>query len=182
VALGLTPHLDLALLRFSFQEDFELAGKFLVIEQAPRIPLSVGLRAGVNRLGRKGVEDPTRPFAQLVVSRRLVPGIDLVVSPSWVRDTERLRNAWNVPVGLSFTLPDGHLIELEYIPRNRDLDQSVAAWHVAMSKELGGHIFEVVLGNSRALTVDQYLGGDFAGGFASDDVRLGFNLIRTFKY
>ena len=60
------------------------------------------------------------------------------------------------------------------------LDGSRHAWHVAVSKALGGHIFEVLVGNSRATTVDQILGGDSAAGFEEDDVRLGFNIVRYF--
>jgi hypothetical protein len=142
----------------------------------------VAVRAGIDRLGRAGALDPTRPFAQLIVSRRLGRGFTLQLAPSWVRDTERLHNAFNVPVGLSIALPHDRLIEIEVIPKDRDLDGSVTAWHVAVSKRLGGHIFEIVLGNSRAVTVDQALGGDFAGGFESGDVRLGFNLIRNFGF
>ena len=52
----------------------------------------------------------------------------------------------------------------------------------AVSKQVGGHIFEVLVGNSRATHVDQLLGGDSAAGFASGDVRLGFNLIRDFDF
>ena len=63
---------------------------------------------------------------------------------------------------------------------NKLLDGSVAAWHAALSKDIGGHLFEIVLGNSRAVTVDQYLGGDSPAGFRAGDVRLGFNLIREF--
>jgi hypothetical protein len=185
LAFGITPRLDASLLRFSFQEDFELASKFLVLEQAPRRPLSVAVRAGVDRLEREGIEDPTRPFAQLLLSRsfgRGGRGFNLLVSPSWVRDTPRLRNAFNVPVGLTFALRGGSLVELEVIPENRDLDESVTAWHLAWSRDVGGHIFEIVLGNSRAVTVDQYLGGDSAAGFKAGDVRLGFNLIRDFDF
>jgi hypothetical protein len=180
LAWGLTSRADVSLLRSSFQEDFELAGKFLTFEQSESVPLSVAVRAGVDRLRRPGAVDPTRPFAQVVVSRRLAHGFNVLIAPSWVRDTERLHNAFNVPVGLTLLLPGDHLVEIEVIPKSRDLDGSVTAWHVAFSKELGGHIFKLVLGNSRALTVDQMLGGDFAGGFESRDVRLGFNLIRNF--
>jgi hypothetical protein len=189
LAFGITPRLDASLLRYSFQEDFELAGKFLMMEQkseqAPRRPLSVAVRAGVDRLEREGIEDPTRPFAQLLLARsfgRVGRGFNLLVSPSWVRDTPRLRNAFNVPVGLTFALRGGSLVELEVIPENRDLDESVTAWHLAWSRDVGGHIFEIVLGNSRAVTVDQYLGGDSAAGFKAGDVRLGFNLIRDFDF
>ena len=179
---GLTPHLDLTAYRASFQEDFELAGKFLVVEQAPRLPLTVAVRAGADLLRRPGVLDHSRPFAQLLLARKLAPGIDLLVSPSWVGDTPRLKNAFNVPLGLTFPLPGQQLIEIEYIPRNRDLKDSRDAWHVALSKALGGHIFEIVLGDSRATTVDQMLGGDSAAGFRTRDVRLGFNIVRDFSF
>lgn len=180
LAWGITPRLDIALLRSSFQEDYELSGKALAFEQAPRVPLSVAVRAGVDHLGRTGAADPTRPFAQLVLSRRFAPGFNLLLVPSWGRGTERLRNAFNVPVGLTVPMPGGSLLEVEVIPKNRDLAASLTAWHLALSKKVGGHIFQIVLGNSRAVTVDQYLGGDFAGGFRTRDVRLGFNLIRDF--
>jgi hypothetical protein len=128
------------------------------------------------------VEDPTRPFAQILLARKLAPGVNLLVSPSWVRDTPRLRNAFNVPVGLTFPLPGESLVEIEYIPANRDLGDSLDAWHVALSKSVGGHIFEIVAGNSRATTVDQMLGGDSAAGFRKRDVRLGFNIVRDFSF
>ena len=186
VGIGLTwgalSHLDFSAYRASFQEDFELAGKFLVFEQAPRLPLTVAVRAGVDHLRRPGVEDPTRPFAQLLLARQVARGVNLLVSPSWVRDTPRLRNAVNVPIGLTFPLPGESLIEIEYIPANRDLGDSLDAWHVALSSAVGGHIFEIVAGNSRATTVDQMLGGDSAAGFRKRDIRFGFNIVRDFTF
>lgn len=182
VGVGVSRSFDLELLRSSFQESFELAGKFLVLEQARRVPLSLALRAGVDRLERQGVEDPTRPFAQLLLSRHLARGVHLLAAPSWARDTPRLANAFNVPLGLGLALPGGSWLEIEVVPENRDLATSVAAWHAALSKEVGGHIFELVVGNSRATTVDQFLGGDSAAGFERNDVRLGFNLVRDFHY
>jgi len=82
LAWGATPHLDLSVYRVSFQEDFEFAGKLLVFEQAPRVPLTVAVRAGLDYLRRPGVEDPNRPFAQLLLARKLAPGVNLLVSPS----------------------------------------------------------------------------------------------------
>lgn len=182
LAVGLGRHFDLSLYRTAFQEDYELAAKFLVLEQAARVPLTISVRAGVDLLNQRDVVDASRPFVQLHLARRIVPGVNLLVSPSWVRDTPQLRNAFNVPLGLTFPLPGDRLIELEYIPENRDLDDSRAAWHVGLSKALGGHIFEIVLGNSRATTVDQMLGGDSAAGFETEDVRLGFNIYRYFGF
>ncbi len=179
---GVTSRLDLTLYRDSFQEDFELAGKYLAFEQTRRLPLTLAVRAGADFLRRPGIADPNRPFVQLLLARQLAPGINLLASPSWVADTPSLKNAFNVPLGLTFPFPGGSLLELEYIPKNRDLASSRAAWHAALSKAVGGHIFEVVLGDSRASTVDQMLGGDSAAGFRTRDLRLGFNIVRDFGF
>jgi uncharacterized beta barrel domain-containing protein DUF5777 len=182
LAYGLGSRLDVELLRSSFQEEYELAAKVRLLRQSSRVPLSAALRGGADLLRRPGVVDPDRPFVQLLLARRLAPGWNLLASPSWVSDTARLRDAFNVPLGLTVPFAGGWLIELEAVPENRDLETSVTAWHVAFSKALHGHIWEIVLGNSRATTVDQYLGGDFPPGFAEDDVRLGFNLVRDFDF
>jgi hypothetical protein len=181
LAYGLTRNFDLAAFRSSIDEDYELAAKYRLLAQAPRVPFSLALRAGANLLLRDEIADSTRPFAQLLISRQLRPGVNLLLAPSWARDTPRLRDAFNVPVGLTLGPGGAWLIELEYVPENRDLEESVAAWHVAFSKAIGGHIFEITFGNSRATTVDQYLGGDSSAAFAEDDVRLGFNLVRLLK-
>jgi len=179
-AAGLTRRLDLELYRSSLQEEFELAGKVLVWEQAEGVPLTASLRLGLDYLRRPGADDPNRPFVQLLLSRRLAAGVHLLVSPSWVRGTPKLRNAVNVPLGITFPLPHKRLIEIEVVPKNGDLKGSVTSWNVALSSPVGGHIFELTLGNSRATTVDQALGGDFAGGFRKGDLRLGFNIVRDF--
>ena len=182
LAYGVTSRLDLSLYRVSFQEDYELASKLLLFEQGDRRPLTLAVRAGADLLRRPGVPDSSRPFVQLLLARRLRPGVSLLVSPSWVADTPSLKNAFNVPLGLTFPLPGDQLVELEYVPANHDLDGSRAAWHAALSKAIGGHIFEIVLGNSRATSVDQMLGGDSAAGFEKKDVRLGFNIVRNFGW
>jgi len=181
-AYGLSDTFDLSLYRASFAETFEVAGRFALFRQAPRVPLSVTLRAGVDVSGRRQVDERSRPFAQAGLARQLAPGWNVIVAPSWVRDTPLLRHAWNTPVGVTCPLPGGSLLVGEYVPRNRDLRPSIAAWSVGWSKAVGLHVFEVSVGNARATTVDQMLGGDFSGGFASRDLRLGFNLIRKFKH
>ncbi|HXU44589.1 MAG TPA: DUF5777 family beta-barrel protein [Thermoanaerobaculia bacterium] len=176
---GISDRAEISIFRSSFQETFELAGKVLLLDQAKGRPVTASVRLGLDCARREGVEDPTRPFVQVLLVRE-VGRLALFAAPSYVRDTPRLRNASNLPVGIAFALPHDWIVEAEVVPKNRDLPSSVLAWHLAASKTIGGHIFEILLGNSRATTVDQILGGDFAGGFERRDVRLGFNLIRDF--
>ncbi|HXO26445.1 MAG TPA: DUF5777 family beta-barrel protein [Thermoanaerobaculia bacterium] len=182
---GLLRHLDLSVYRSSFQEDFELAGKLQVLGQSARMPLSAAVRAGADLLGRPGIKDPHRAFAQLLLARNLAAGWNVFASPSWVQDTPLLRNAWNVPVGVTAPLPGKWLLDGEVVAANHALRDvpgaSRLAWHAAFSRQISWHRFQIVLGNSRATTVDQILGGDFAGGFTTHDLRLGFNLVRYFS-
>jgi hypothetical protein len=140
----------------------------------------VAVRAGADS-ARGATEDRDRPFAQLLLARRLASGVTLLVAPSLVRDTPRLRNAFNVPVGLTVPFLRGSLLKAEVVPENRDLDSSVLGWRLALSKATRAHLLELTVGNSRATTVDQILGGDFAAGFERDDVRLGINVVRYFQ-
>lgn len=182
---GVLRRLDLSVYRSQFQEDYELAGKLQLYDQGPRVPLSAAVRAGADLLGRQGVADPHRPFVQLLLGRGLARGWNVFLSPTWVRATPLLRNAWNVPVGLTLPLPGKWLLDGEVIAANHALRDvagaSRLAWHAAFAKQIGWHRFQIVLGNSRATTVDQIIGGDFAGGFTTHDLRLGFNLVRYFS-
>lgn len=182
---GLLRHLDLSVYRSSFQEDYELAAKLQVLDQSAGMPLSAAVRGGADLLGRLGVEDPHRPFAQVLLARRLAAGWNLFASPSWVHGTPLLRDAWNVPLGFTVPLPGKCLLDGEAIAADRALHRmpgaSRFAWHSALSKQVGWHLFQIVVGNSRATTVDQIVGGDSAVGFNTRDVRLGFNLVRYFN-
>jgi hypothetical protein len=179
LAYGVGNRFDLEVLRSSHLETFELAAKLALSDQAAGQWASVALRAGIDA-SRGSSEDRERPFGQLLVARRLGRGVTLQVAPSWIRDTPRLRNAFNVPVGLTLPLGGGSLIKLEAVPENRDFEDSVLGWRVAFSKATKGHLLELTLGNSRAMTLDQILGGDFAGGVERGDVRLGINVVRYF--
>lgn len=180
LTLGATANLDFELYRSSFHETYELAAKFQVLRQAARVPLSIAVRAGADLVRAPAADDAERPFVQALVGRRLRPGWNLFAAPSYAGATPRLRRAFNVPLGVTLPLGRRALLELEAVPANRDLPGSEIAWHLAVSKAVGTHVFELTLGNSRATTVDQMLGSDFAGGFEPGEVRLGFNLVRGF--
>ncbi len=182
VAYGAGSRWDLELFRSSFQETFELAVKAQLWDQSSGDGVSIALRAGADLVRAEAVADRDRPFAQILLARRLGRGVTFLVAPSYVGDTPGLRNAFNVPVGLTLPFLGGGLIKLEVVPENRDLDASQMGWRVALSKATAAHLLELTFGNSRATTVDQILGGDFAGGFDRDDVRIGVNVVRYFQH
>ena len=139
---------------------------------------SVPLAVPVLRFGPRSDERLRLDAQRVGHARSLGQRVTLLASPSWISDTPRLENAFNVPFGVSVLVAPDARFEVEYVPKNGDLDDSVAAWHAGFSKTVGGHLFKVFLGNSRATTVDQMIGGDSDAAFRSSDLRLGFNLIR----
>jgi hypothetical protein len=181
LAYGIGSRFDVELYRSSFQETFELALKGQVFDQSSGDWGSAGLRAGLDWVAADQVPDSERPFAQLLLARHFGHGVTLTVVPSYVRDTPALRNAFNVPVGLTLPFFGGGLIKLEVVPENGDLEASELGWRMAFSKATTAHLLELTLGNSRGTTVDQILGGDFAGGFEHDDVRVGVNVVRYWR-
>jgi hypothetical protein len=184
---GLHERLDVSIFRATTQEDFEFALKGEVLRQDARMPLTASLRVGLDYPNAKAIEDRSRPFAQLLLGRRMAPGWNVMVAPSWVRDTATLRNAWNVPLGLTVPLPHEAMLAVEVVPRNHDADRDrQTAWAVAFVKDVGrhitgGHLFKITLGNASATTVDQILGSDPPQTFRRGDVRIGFNLVRDFQ-
>jgi hypothetical protein len=180
LAVGVASRLDLELYRSSFNETYEPALKLALWRPRDGFPLTAALRAGADLVRQPGVEDRDRPFGQFLLGLRLARGVHLFVAPACVRSTPRLRDACNVPFGFTLPFAGGTLIKVEGLPANRDLEESQAQWQVALSKATPTHVLELVLANSRATTMDQYLGGDFAGGFARDDVRLGVHVVTFF--
>jgi hypothetical protein len=180
LAAGLGSRLQVEFYRSSAQETFEAAAKFALLRQASGAPLSVTFRAGEDYLAARGVSGRSRPFAQAIAGYRCACGLSLFLAPSWVRETPRLRNAFNVPVGLGWELPHRWGLAAEWVPKNHDLSSSRAAWSAALIKGTPHDIFKLTFSNSRATTVDEILGGDFSGGFKQGDVRLGLNFTHTF--
>src|SRR6184192_2540650 len=72
VAIGgswmLRPDFQLSLLRSNAMDDIELAGKYIVVQQAPAVPFGVALRAGGDWRTERDLNDRASIFGQLIVS------------------------------------------------------------------------------------------------------------------
>lgn len=92
--------------------------------------------------------------------------------------------AFNAPVAVALTLWRSTTAVAEWTPRNRDLPdevRSVSAWSIGLKKAIGGHHFEVMLTNSQATTVDQYVTTTYVGApLRTGDLHIGFNIERQF--
>lgn len=189
VAWAATSHLQLSLYRTDLLDDYELAAKYLLVEQAPAFPVSLALRAGADVRTEEGLENDTSWFAQAILSRRLGARTEVFLLPTFATDApigpeEYFETAFSVPVGIAWAWTPELSLVAEVIPENRDLPGGISSsigWAVALKRAVGGHYFEVILTNSRATHVDQYLTSTLLGsGLDGGDIHLGFNLERRF--
>lgn len=185
---------ELSLLRSNVLDDIELAGKYVVFQQAPALPASLALRFGGDVRTEKDVNDRTSLFAQAIVSHQFGNRVELFAIPSYATNAGRAVNgttsnalfnhAFNVPVGGAIVIRHGLSVVGELVPKNRDLPSGTHAdlgWALGLKSAIGGHFFEVLLTNNNATHVDQYLTSTYQGSpLNRGDLHLGFNIERRF--
>lgn len=184
--------LDLMLVRTNVLDTIEIAGRYVVVQQAPAIPFTLAMRAGADIRTADGADDRTSLFVQAIASRRIGPRLELFAIPTWSTDAGRsatddgsvatFSSAINVPLGAAFHAGRGLTFLAEVIPPNADLrDDADPGWALGVKKAIGGHHFEIVASNSAATTVDQYVASMYQGRpFVIDELHFGFNISRTF--
>jgi uncharacterized beta barrel domain-containing protein DUF5777 len=199
VGLGLSyvarPDVQFSLYRSNALDDIEFGAKYLVFQQAPAIPITAALRAGVDWRTERDVSDRTSLFGQAILSRQFGRWAELTLIPTFVTDAGRavsgttsvalFQHAFNVPVGISVKLRESLSAVGEVVPRNRDLPSSLRggyfAWSAGLKSVIGGHYFELLVTNSNATHVDQYVTSTYMGSpLRRGDLHLGFNIERRF--
>jgi hypothetical protein len=161
--------------------DYEFAAKWAALVPTKELPLGVAVRAGANWLTKYELEDKLGGFGQLLVAWTFAERVTVAAAPTYSSNTPLFTDVFNVPLALQVKLGRGLYAGGEYVFRNRDLDGSVGQWSFAIEKAVYRHRFLVWIGNSAATTVDQMVGGDYAGGVTESNIRLGFNISRQFQ-
>jgi hypothetical protein len=196
IGFSYAPHRDLqfSFVRSNVLDDIELAAKYVVVQQAAALPFSAALRGGVDLRTEAGLDDRHSFFAQGIVSHQFGRRAEIFAVPTFVTDAGRassgdtsgalFRHAFNVPIGGAIMIRPGLSIDGEWIPKNRDLPDSIHGdfgWAIGLKRAIGGHYFEILITNSNATHVDQYATSTYQGaGLDRGDLHLGFNIERRF--
>jgi len=198
VAIGgswtVRPDLQLSLLRSNAMDDVELAAKYVVVQQAPAVPFGVAVRLGGDWRTERDLDDRGSVFAQLIVSRQLGKRAEVFIVPTYATNAGRVvagstsqalfKHAGNVPVGIAVMVQPSLSVVGEFIPKNRDLPKGTKAdpaWALGLKRAIGGHYFEILVTNSNATHVDQYVSSTYQGSMLNkSDLHLGFNIERRF--
>jgi len=198
VGIGLsyapTRDLQFSFLRSNVLDDIEFAGKYVVVQQAAAIPLSVALRGGVDWRTEQLLNDRTSFFAQAILSRQIGRRIEVFALPTYVTKAGRavsgdsssalFKHAANVPFGAAILIRPALSVVAEIIPKNHDLPDGIhtdLGWALGLKRAIGGHYFEILITDSTATHVDQYVTSTYLGApLVRGDIHLGFNIERRF--
>ncbi|MHB0968645.1 MAG: DUF5777 family beta-barrel protein [Thermoanaerobaculia bacterium] len=179
--------LQFSVMRTDVLDDYEIAAKYEILRQERGAPLSLAARAGGDWRTERDLDeqhDGVSPFAQLIVSRLFGERFEVFAVPSYAGNAFPFDDACNMPVGVAVRVQPALSLIVELTPENGDTPDDIASdfgWSVGLKRAIGGHFFEVILSNTRATHVDQYVaGGGVFGGLDSGDIRLGFNIERRF--
>jgi len=200
VGIGLSyamrPDLQLSFYRSNALDDIELGAKYIVVQQAPAVPFSLALRAGGDWRTERDLADRTSVFAQAIVSRQFGTRLEISAIPTFATNAGRavsgqgstalFTHAANLPIGVAFVLTDALSVVGELIPKNRDLSRGTHAdfgWAVGLKRAIGGHYFEILVTDTNATHVDQYVTSTYMGSpLNKNDIHLGFNIERRFGH
>lgn len=186
--------LQLSVIRSNILDDYEVAAKYVVMQQAPVIPLSLTIRAGGDFRTEQNLSDRNSFFAQAIASRQFAECVEVYAIPTFVTTAGRASvgdesvalfdHAFNLPVAVAYEVVPNLSIVGELIAENRDLPDTMDssfAWAVGIKRALGGHHFEILLTNSTSTTVDQYTTTSYLGApLRRGDIHIGFNIERQF--
>ncbi|HEY6842848.1 MAG TPA: DUF5777 family beta-barrel protein [Thermoanaerobaculia bacterium] len=201
VGIGLS-YVPVRDLQFSFYrsnalDDIELAAKYNVFQQAKAIPFAAAIRAGGDWRTERDLNDRTSVFGQAILTRQFGKRGELSIMPTYVTNAGRIvsgttstalfKSAFNVPIAAAFMVSQSMSVVGEVVPRNRDLPSSMHggyfAWSAGLKTVIGGHFFELLLTNSNATHVDQYVTSTYQGSpLHRGDLHLGFNIERRFGH
>jgi hypothetical protein len=187
--------LQATFMRSNASDDIESSLKYVVVQQALAVPFSLAVRGGMDWRTERDVVDRTSFFAQAIISRQIGERAEVFVIPTFATNAGRavggttsvalFRRAFNVPIGAAMMVRPGLSVVAELTPKNRDLPSSMNGgdfgWALGLKRAIGGHYFEILLTNSNATHVDQYVTSTYTGSpLKKGDIHLGFNIERRF--
>ena len=198
VGIGLSyvihPRVQLSFYRSNAMDDIEFGAKYIAVQQAQAIPFSAALRFGGDWRTEKDLLDRTSAFAQVILSHEFARRAEIFIVPTYATKAGRavsgsnsqalFKSAFNAPVGAAYMMSNGLSIVGEFYPTNRDLPDNVKAdwgWALGLKRAIGGHHFEILLTNTNATHVDQYITSTYMGTpLHRGDLHIGFNIERRF--
>jgi len=125
--------------------------------------------------------------SQILIARKFSPGFSLQLIPSYIsRNSVRIEDdphgIFTIGLGGRAKITKRMAINFEYHYVTNPLESIPTTDSLALGLEIetGGHVFQIILSNSIAITERNFL-TESNGEFFEGDIHLGFNIARTFQ-
>lgn len=194
---ALTDDLTIAMGRSSFEKVFDGYVKYRFLKQKTGkkvTPLSMAFFGSATIKTLKNYEPDDKPTtedrlaytSQILIARKISPGFSLQLSPTYIHfNTVPTMNDPNdiFSIGIGARLKVGKHTSINgeyYYTFNQyesvDTQNSLA---LGIDIETGGHVFQLIFTNSRAMIEKGFI-TETTGDFFSGDIHFGFNISRDF--
>lgn len=132
-------------------------------------------------------EDRTSYTAQLLIARKFTPALSLQLMPSYVHKNtvdQSIEDNDQIALGVGGRVKVSRSVAItsEYYYRFNVHDNSPYYNSIGFGVDIetGGHVFQIVITNSRGLTERAFI-TETTGEFFDGDIHLGFNVTRIFQ-
>ncbi|WP_298765017.1 DUF5777 family beta-barrel protein [uncultured Polaribacter sp.] len=193
---GLSDNLTAGLSRASVEKTYEGFLKYSLLKQktgANSFPVAVSLFGSIAAKSQKAIPGFERSFveslfytAQVLIAKKINSSLSFQLTPTYVHRNltaifDDPHDIFALGIGTRVKLNKRVSLNAEYFPQFDKLKSIDATNSLAfgIDIETGGHVFQIILANSRRMVEKAFITettGDFFGG----DIHLGFNLSRTF--
>ena len=205
-AYGITDKFTIQAARSGFQKTYDLGLKYLIISQKTNgSPVAIAFfnsLAANTELDKANYpsldfQDRLSYVSQLLISRKITDKLSLEVAPTFfhegflveildennnvVTPNPQNKNQFAVGIGGRYKLSKRLSLNMDYGAHLNRASQSVFKnpLSVGLDIDTGGHIFQVLFTNSKAMHEAGFL-GHTTGDWGKGEISFGFNLIRVF--
>lgn len=196
---GITDNLSVSYGRNSVDKTMDGYAKYKLLCQskgAKNVPITVTALGGIAYKSSPKKENVPAGFknidrlayvGQLLIARKFSPNLSLQLMPTFVHKNavdQAIEKNDQVALGVGgrFKVTKSVAITSEYYYRLDVMEANPYnnTFGVGVDIETGGHVFQILLTNTRGLTERAFI-TETEGDFADGDIHLGFNVTRTFQ-
>jgi len=194
---GITDRLSAGFGRNSVDKTMDNYIRYKLIRQSSKMPITVTsyLNAAIKTSPKKEdagyditLNDRMSYTAQLLIARKFTSALSLQLMPSFVHKNQadqsiEKNDQFALGIGGRLKVSKSVSINSEYYYRFDVLDENpyYNSLGFGIDIETGGHVFQLVITNTRGLTERAFI-TETSGDFFSGDIHLGFNVTRTFQF
>lgn len=192
---AITDRLYIGLGRSSFEKTYDGFAKYRLLRQTnggSAMPISmtwfssIALKTIRNQPGDPSFEEKLANTHQLLIARKMSPGVSFQVMPTWVHknlilEQETNNDAFVIGVGGRVKLSQRLALVAEYYYQVQKIsDATVNPIAIGFDIETGGHVFQLQFTNATAMVPKGFI-SETTNDFFDGGIHFGFNISRTFQ-